>query len=162
MVDSLFAQYADVGPGDYYKLRESLRSGGHGSVESVYVHATLAVPPGPGEDFSPYKQTAKAAPEFHGKPWFSDVAITSGQGPWYGRLLLLLRTSLKDELHDGLAFIRYYEVDGTDADVGVSTLRWQTSAGRYSMEPISSITKVVHVVEARSRPGRFYLNSYLF
>jgi hypothetical protein len=155
-------EYNGSGVGDFGRFATALRNAGLDGEGAVYVHSSLAIPAADAEGFSMYKQHAKATPDFHGKPWFSDVALRAENQIWYGRVMLFFRTSLTQHLAEGYAFIRYFEVNGRDPDLQLPKLVWQTSAGAYSVESISSILRVVHVVKDRSRANVHYLNDYLF
>ena len=108
--------------------------------------------------------------EFHGKEWFSNVAVTpaedqgqynSDKGAWYGKVLLLfkfLRGSFREPYE--LALVRWYDIHQTEPDLYGYPQLYYTE--EYNAIPVGSINQEVHIVPRFDKQNRFLLNKYMF
>lgn len=137
----------------------------------------LAVPAGPGDRFGDWPLYVRATYSFHGRPWYSNVALqmeAAGQpaNTWYGQVRLFLRHG-----EHCLAFIRiYYErkPDSWSNLTGCIQLSWsmpenvtRTEAKRmkrpeYIVTDVANILRAIHVVPNFEKSGCFFINKWKF
>jgi len=132
----------------------------------------LAVPPGDGTRFGDWPMYARASHEFHGKEWYSSVAIQmedvgEEERTSYGQLRLLFRCTLldaeKNKVIKDLAFARVYQYVRFNTTLECAELKWpQTQVEAYIVIETASILKAVQVVPHFEKVGFFFVNSFKF
>lgn len=137
----------------------------------------LAIPAGPGDRFGDWPLYIRASYCYHGRPWYSDVALqmeAEGQPieTWYGQVRLFIR-------HGDLclALVRIYiELfpDHWDTLTGSIQLSWTLPANltraqakrmkrpEYIVVDVANILRAIHVVPHSGHPGRYFLNRWKF
>ncbi|GAQ89262.1 hypothetical protein KFL_005040060 [Klebsormidium nitens] len=85
----------------------------------VTVHSALALPTGDSDRFGPRPMCARAVPSFHGRPWYSNIALqgeAEGQAPWdlHAQVRLFLSCTVEghapgQQRRHEMALVRYYK-----------------------------------------------------
>ncbi|CAI5468301.1 unnamed protein product [Closterium sp. Yama58-4] len=126
---------------DLRHLRQALNrfSEATKNATTIHVHNELGIPPATHPSFRAVPHRLRAVPVFHGRGWFSDVAI-HGSGEWYAKVLLLFHIGHGRDRRD-YAFIKYYdELPDPDEKTHCKQLKWAAMNQRY------------RVVETTTRP----------
>jgi hypothetical protein len=127
-------------------------------------------------------QPARAWPEYHGRPCYSDISVAGADDKtWYGHALLFFRAGKRDSEWDekahkrfavikwmDLLFLRWYKRTGHRDAVTCDIYEWERMAGRsegprLSVEPLSSVISVEQLVPKTTGTRdkeMFYLNKY--
>ncbi|GJP33700.1 hypothetical protein CLOM_g18222 [Closterium sp. NIES-68] len=189
--------YAEACPGEFRCLADSIQAyqqqqqhphGARVKWETVLdLHKGVALPPD--DDFtrySKYPAYARAAPTFHGRPWFSDVTIdgvddNGDSTVWPAKLLLIftlhrtVTTTRRDrntgadvsrEQHyaDQVAFVRYYRQFPGSRKTALTPMQWWPGGRGYGIVSVESLLRVIHVVPYESRvpiaTERFFWNEF--
>ncbi len=152
----------------------------------------LAIPPGAGNKYGDWPMYARATTNFHGNPYFSNVAFEAEeegiQQIYYGQIRLLFQASSQSNIggeknQTQLVFLKLYteiENDDWSALTKCKCLRWSTMSSlrdvqnsmrrnsqaqlkaRYVVTNIQTILKVVHIIPHFVTPGRFFINCWKF
>jgi hypothetical protein len=144
--------------------------------EVLRIFSALAVPAGPGERFGDWPLYGRASHDFHGAPYYSDVALQMEDAgmeeiTMYAQLRLIFQASFVDLESDlsaskNLAFVHMYKiVRGSRLNelVRCRELVWDPCIhSSYMVVDVATILRVVHIVPNFVEDGHFFLNKYKF
>jgi hypothetical protein len=132
----------------------------------VAKHAAIA--PGRGSRFHEHVSIAHADPDFHKKPYYSNVAVLAADGSeWYANVRLLFPLTDQRGRNRNLVFVRYLEEYRVPDATTCKRLSWAKYVHRgqhveewYDVVELKSILRTVYLVKDWNREGGFYLNSF--
>lgn len=139
----------------------------------VTVYAALAIPPGDDSTvFCSRPMFARAVGSFHGRPWFSNVAIQGVRAngnfeEWYGQVRTFLgccieRGAAASERKE-FAVVRFYKVaKKTDPATSCTVLQWEKPRPTYRLVDVQQILRAVHVIPKFDTSDSYLLNRFLF
>ncbi|GAQ92279.1 hypothetical protein KFL_009650010, partial [Klebsormidium nitens] len=138
----------------------------HNSEIRVAKHAAIA--PGRGRRYQEHVSIARTDPRFHGKPYYSNVAILAADGSeWYASVRLFFSLVDQRGRTRNLAFVRYLEEHRVPDATTCKRLSWAKYVHRgqqvnrwYDVVELKSILRIVYLVKDWNREGGFYLNRF--